>query len=246
MRAKREVARLVVFTAFSLTIALVAPAVASESDVSIGGFKFSPPTVTVQQGDTVTWSWAGPDTNHTVTSDPGQADSLESHPGIPANQIVGPPQGGTYSHTFNTPGTFTYFCRVHTFMKGKVVVNPAPPPVDLGAGGGAPPAAGSGDSGHPTFKECLSQRNFIIRLREVGGVHLRSATVTVNGKATAVVPRTIDGRRRLTARVDLRGLPRGVYVVAITARTTKGALLRGRRLYMTCSKPVPSYILPKL
>jgi len=239
------VARLLVFTAFSLVMALVAPAVASESDVSIGGFKFAPPTVTVQQGDTVTWNWAGPDTNHTVTSDPGQADSLESHPASPPTRSSARPRAHLQPH-LQHPGTFTYFCRVHTFIKGKVIVNPAPPPVDQGAGAGAPQSAGSGDSGHPTFKECLSQRNFIIRLREVGGVHLQSATVTVNGKATAVAPRTIDGRRRLTARVDLRGLPRGQYVVEITARTTKGGLVHGRRLYMTCSKPVPSYVLPKL
>ena len=201
--------------------------------------------MTVDQGDTVTWSWAGPDTNHTVTSDPGQADSFDSHEGVPTNQVAGPPSGGTYSRTFNTPGTFTYFCRVHPSMKGKVVVNEVQrqsgPDASAQAAPGSAPA-----QGHPTLKECLSQRNFIIRLRELGGVHLKSAKVVVNGKPAAVVARKIDGRRRLTARVDLRGLRPGQYAVEIAAKTTAGRTLHGRRLYMTCSKRVPSYILPKL
>ena len=243
MRAERVAARSVAIGAAALAIALGAPAVASESDVEVGGFKFAPATATVDQGDTVTWSWAGPDTNHTVTSDPGQADAFDSHDGVPTNQVAGPPPGGTFSHTFNTPGSFTYFCRVHPSMKGKVVVNevarPAPAAVPV-----APDAAPA--QGHPTLKECLSQRNFIIRLRELGGIRLRAATVVVNGKPAPVVARRIDGRRRLTARVDLRGLPPAQYVVSITAKTTGGRTLHGRRLYTTCSKRVPSYILPKL
>jgi hypothetical protein len=116
------------------------------------------------------------------------------------------------------------------------------------SGQAAAPAGSQGNAGagHPTFKECLSQRNFIIRLRELGGVHLRSATVIVNGKPASVVARTIAGRRRLTARVDLRGLPSGQYAVNIEARTTKGRTLRGRRLYTTCSKKAVSYVHPKL
>jgi plastocyanin len=109
--------------AAACTIALGVPAAASETDVQVGSFKFAPATVTVDQGDTVTWSWAGPDTNHTVTSDPGQADAFDSHDGVPTGQVAGPPAGGTFSHTFETPGSFTYFCRVHPSMKGKVIVN---------------------------------------------------------------------------------------------------------------------------
>ena len=196
-------------------------------------------------GWTVTWSWAGPDTNHTVTTDPGQPDSLESHPGVPIGQVAGPPAGGTYSHTFTTPGAFTYFCRVHPSMRGKVVVDEASTS-PAGQGGAPATQQGGAGVGHPTFKECLSQRNFVIRLRELGGVRLESATVLVNGKPAPVVARTIEGRRRLTARVDLRGLASGHYVVDITAKTTRGRTLHGMRQYKTCSKRIPSYILPKL
>jgi plastocyanin len=245
MRRAGLVGRVAALSAAACAIGLAMPAVAAESDVEVGSFKFAPASVTVQQGDAVTWSWAGPDVNHTITSDPGQADSFESHPTVATSQVTGPPPGGTYSHTFTTPGSFTYFCRVHPSMQGKVVVTPAAPGA-AGQGGGPAAQGTPGAAGHPTFKECLSQRNFIIRLRQAGGVHLKSADVKVNGKAVEVVPRKIDGRRRLTARVDLRGLPSGQYTVDITAKTSKGGTLHGQRLYRTCSKRVPSYILPKL
>jgi plastocyanin len=241
----RRRCRLLVAAGVVWATLLGTPGVASETSVDIGGFKFSPGTVTAQQGDTVTWHWVGPDVNHTVTSTANQADSFESHPAVPVSQVTGPPPGGTYSHVFNTPGSFTYFCRVHPFIKGTVVVKPAPPlpppPPPTGVTQQAAPAAP-----HPTFKECISQRNFIIRLRETGGVHLKSATVRVNGNATPVERKTIEGRSRLTARVDLRGLPKGQYVVAITAKTTEGRPLHGTRLYKTCDQKNVSYVLPKL
>jgi plastocyanin len=31
-------------------------------------------------------------------------------------------QGGTYSFTFTTPGTYSYHCAIHPFMKGTIIV----------------------------------------------------------------------------------------------------------------------------
>ena len=99
--------------------AAAAPAFAA--DVTIKNFAFSPTPVTITQGDTVTWTWAGPDTNHSVTSDPNQADSWDSDPGRTPSAADHIP-GSTFAHTFNTSGTFTYLCKVHSFMTGKVIV----------------------------------------------------------------------------------------------------------------------------
>ena len=33
-------------------------------------------------------------------------------------QLPGLDWGGTYDHTFNTPGTYTYYCTVHGFDSG--------------------------------------------------------------------------------------------------------------------------------
>ena len=79
-------------------------------NVGIKNFAFSPSEIRVKKGDTVIWT-NGDSTSHTVTSDSGSelnSDFLS--------------QGETYSHTFNEAGTFSYHCRPHTFMNGKVIV----------------------------------------------------------------------------------------------------------------------------
>lgn len=106
----------------ALFACLAAPAAAAPQGVSIANFAYSPGTVNVNVGDTVTWTWSGPDTNHSVTADPGQAESFDSDPGGPPSSADHLP-GSTFPHTFTRAGTFTYVCRVHSFMTGKVVVS---------------------------------------------------------------------------------------------------------------------------
>jgi plastocyanin len=104
-------------------VALCATAApAQAADVKIQNFAFTPSSVTIGQGDSVTWTWAGPDTNHSTTADPNQADSWDSDPGRTPTAADHPPTT-TFSHTFNTPGTFTYHCKVHAYMTGRVIVN---------------------------------------------------------------------------------------------------------------------------
>jgi hypothetical protein len=42
-------------------------------------------------------------------------------------------------------------------------------------------------------------------------------------------------RARITAPINLRGLPRGRYTVKITARTVLGRTISGSRRYRTCA-----------
>jgi plastocyanin len=68
---------------------------------------FAPINVTVKTGETVMWT--NNDTvTHTVTGT--DFDSGDIAP------------GATYSHTFATPGTFTYKCTIHPSMIAKVTV----------------------------------------------------------------------------------------------------------------------------
>jgi plastocyanin len=106
---------------------LATPAAAADSTVKISNFSFSPSSVSVHVGEKVTWNWAGPDTNHSVTSDSGQSDQFDSAPGN-SSPSDGPP-GETFSHTFSQVGTFTYHCKVHSFMHGKVNVAAAGAPL---------------------------------------------------------------------------------------------------------------------
>jgi plastocyanin len=93
--------------------------------VGIGQFKYAPADVSIYVGDSVLWSWNGPDTNHSVTADPGQAMNFDSDGGKPAAEVVHPPNDG-YGVSFTQVGTFTYHCKVHSYMTGKVTVQPAP------------------------------------------------------------------------------------------------------------------------
>jgi len=77
---------------------------------NIVDYAFNPRTLTVQVGTAVTWTNQGAMT-HTVTSDSGS----ELNSGNLAT-------GQTYSHTFNTKGTFNYHCAIHTSMRATVIV----------------------------------------------------------------------------------------------------------------------------
>ncbi len=68
-----------------------------------------PSTVTIAAGVQV--QWINQDgTAHTVTADDARfhSDILD--------------RGQTFSQTFSAPGTYSYHCSIHPFMKGKVVV----------------------------------------------------------------------------------------------------------------------------
>ncbi|MEA2420863.1 MAG: hypothetical protein QOE60_3069 [Thermoleophilaceae bacterium] len=85
---------------------------AASTGVTISDFQFSPAAVTVNVGDTVTWTNNGP-TPHSATSSSGVWDT----------GIMDAGQSG--SHTFIEPGTFAYICTPHPNMHGTVVVQAA-------------------------------------------------------------------------------------------------------------------------
>ena len=107
---------------------------AANGTVTISDFTFSPGTITVNQGDTVTWVNNGP-TPHSATSSSGAFDT-----GIY-------PKGQSRSHTFNEAGTFAYICTPHPFMKGTVVVQAAQ---TSGGNDQAPSDTSSGDTAGAT------------------------------------------------------------------------------------------------
>jgi plastocyanin len=85
--------------------------------------RFSPATVTITAGQTVTWEWPAGSTQHNVAPDDG---SVPARSGDPAD---GPT---SYAYTFTTPGTYLYHCEVHgaaggVGMAGTVIVQAAAP-----------------------------------------------------------------------------------------------------------------------
>jgi plastocyanin len=100
-----------------------ASASGSEIDIAQGSSApsnakfYEPPTLTVPTGTTVTWKNID-STLHTVTS--GSAESGVSGTEFDSSYMAG---GKTFQHTFSSAGTFDYYCTLHPFMKGQVVVN---------------------------------------------------------------------------------------------------------------------------
>jgi predicted secreted protein with PEFG-CTERM motif len=81
---------------------------------------FVPSTVTIEAGETVTWD--NTDTAaHTATS--GSTSDSDSVGAVFDSSLI--MAGGSYSHTFDTPGTYVYFCMVHPWMEGTVIVEAA-------------------------------------------------------------------------------------------------------------------------
>ncbi|VVE77789.1 cupredoxin domain-containing protein [Pandoraea sputorum] len=79
--------------------------------VHIDNFTFSPATLTVKAGTRVTWTNRD-DEPHTVTS--------SSNPRTFASGALD--TDGTFTFTFDKPGTYPYFCAIHPHMTGVIVV----------------------------------------------------------------------------------------------------------------------------
>jgi plastocyanin len=116
-------------------------ALAADAAVSIANFAYQPSSVTVNVGDSVTWT-NNDSAPHTATANDESFDT-----GTIGN-------GGSDSVTFTTAGTFAYHCSIHPQMSGVVVVQgaaatpgPTPRPTAPGTSTAVPSSEGSSDAG---------------------------------------------------------------------------------------------------
>jgi plastocyanin len=107
-------------------VALLAPqpAAAATQHVMMERYAYSPATLTVRAGDSVTWA-NHDEAAHDVVTTSGPA-SFRS-PLLQTNQ--------SWTFTFTVPGTYAYYCSVHPDMRAQVVVQAADTPT------AAPPPA---------------------------------------------------------------------------------------------------------
>ena len=88
----------------------VVPTGPQTSTVDIKDLAFSPDTLTISVGDTVTWTNSD-SVKHLVAS---------SGIGGIASSTLNP--GASYSKTFTKAGTYAYHCEIHPSMKGTIIV----------------------------------------------------------------------------------------------------------------------------
>ncbi len=90
-------------------LAQAQPSSAPTVVVHMKNFAFVPATVQIKPGDVVEWV-NDDDDAHTVDS----SRHLFASGGLDTHDA--------WEHAFKTPGTFTYFCDLHPYMKGTVIV----------------------------------------------------------------------------------------------------------------------------
>jgi plastocyanin len=104
-----------ILAAAAALILAVTPAAGhpAATTVHIKMFAFNPASVTIREGDTVTFINDDSDA-HTATAVDKSFDS------------AGLDTGDKWSHTFTKSGTYAYYCALHPYMKGTIVVKAAP------------------------------------------------------------------------------------------------------------------------
>lgn len=176
--------------ALALVLATTSPA-ASEAPVSIVARAYQPAELTVQAGQTVTWTNHGL-TPHTVTAAGGEFDSgrLDA--------------GESFKVTFAAPGTFPYSCTIHPSMHGRVTVLApgSPPPGGLPSSLKLTLAQAHSAHGRLTLVRVQAPRpgaSVLLQLRSAGGrwSTLRRAHLSSQGRATLSISARVRGKLRV-------------------------------------------------
>lgn len=94
-----------------LAAACAAPARAAEAEIVIDNFVFTPATLTVPKGTRVVWRNRD-DIPHSIVSAAGP----------PLFRSAALDTDDSFTHVFDAPGSYPYFCGLHPHMTGQVVV----------------------------------------------------------------------------------------------------------------------------
>lgn len=182
------------------SVAAAAAPAAAMASATIVDFQFLPFTTSVNVGDTVGWTNNGR-LQHTSTSDTRVWDSGTLNP------------GASFSFTFNTAGSFSYFCRFHPFMRGGVNVTAAAEPTPTAS---PPPTA--------TVPPPTATSSPTARVTATAGPTATAGTATAATATAAPTPGGPVGGRGFTLRTG----PGGATALSWTGGTaqTSYVLLR--------------------
>jgi plastocyanin len=134
-------------TGASLLVGSSAPVDAANNHIiSVGDTWFCGPSsqggvcqVQITPGDTVTWDFSGASLTHSTTECGASCDSPSMTPLWDSGFVS---NGMPFQFTFNQPGMYLYHCRVHpSAMRGRIVVQPSPPPPTVPPTPTPPPGA---------------------------------------------------------------------------------------------------------
>lgn len=175
-------------------LTLAAPAGAVSRKVSVGDFRWGPSHVTVDRGDSVTWFWVGPDTQHSISGLSANAKGLDSDPkGVRTHA-----PGDRFKLTFSEPGVYEFHCKLHALVRGDVTVTDTP---GTGAASPDPDPRVTQDFDAPELTDARWSRS---RMPAGGGAELRY-TLDEPARVTFDVMEVRRGRDRLRGTKRFRG-----------------------------------------
>lgn len=108
-------------TGYPTPVPMMTPMATGQVMVVMRNIAFNPSTVTIRVGQTVVWrnDDAAPHTTTSGTCPGGVCTPMAGWDSGTLNP------GQSFAHQFNTPGTFSYYCRIHgAMMQGTVMVMP--------------------------------------------------------------------------------------------------------------------------
>ncbi len=186
---------------------------AANVTITARDFFFNPSAVTIQVGDTVTW------TNEQGFHNVLLGDSRLNQPGFPEDPAWNPPP----TQTFNEPGSYTFVCEVHPGMTGTVNVGggePTPTPTATATPTPAvpPPGGAEPDTTPPTLSD--------VTVAPAGdGVQARltvSEAATINLRLSGSDVYRLRGQVEEGTRTLQRPLPNGTYSYELWAVDAMG------------------------
>lgn len=194
------------------TLTIVAPPASGGNTVSTPGTSFTPASITIAEGDSVTWEFSG--ATHNVTF-------LAAEP--VGGSIADQSPGTQVSRTFTAPGTYDYECSRHSGMAGTVIVQAAGgqtfTSVELAP---ATLALAVGATGKLTATPRDQSGNALVGLPAAVLVSSDPAIATVNG--SGAVTAIAAGAATITATITAGGVSHSATAaVTVTAPVPGGA-----------------------
>ena len=125
--------KFVLSKAVSAVLLLLIAHVASATSANVtvgpnGSISYSPNSVTINAGESVTFTYAGGPMPHNVIANDNSFRCAKGCEDTGGNGAA-TNQAFTFTRTFNTAGTINYHCEYHGLvMSGKIIVNAAAPP----------------------------------------------------------------------------------------------------------------------
>ena len=230
--------RLMLFVATAVSfIGYPKPAGATTFNVTVGpngNLVFMPSSVTIHPGDQVKWTW-GSDFHSTTSGSPGMPS------GIWDSGVIN--SGATFTHTFNTAGTFPYYCTVHGQCCGMVgtvrVVAPSPTPTPPPMPG--PPVVTTNPatfiaSFSATLDGSLNPHGLTTTF------HFQYGTTTSYGLTTAPQTQTGNSSRNVSANIGSL-MANHTYHFRIVASNADGTRMGADRAFTTLTMIGPPVVI---